>query len=125
MKKNLIYVIIGALIILATGAGTFGYYYFQKYQDLENQSSQTTDTEAEIRETIRKVSRLMELPQDEAPTVATIIDRGKLSDQPFFAKTENGDKLLVYTKAKKAILYRPSTDKIIESTSVNLDAVQE
>ena len=55
----------------------------------------------------------MELPTDETPTIATIADKDKLKDQPFFSKAENGDKILAFNKAMLAILYRPSVNKII------------
>ncbi|HNZ86115.1 MAG TPA: hypothetical protein PLD95_00560 [bacterium] len=62
---------------------------------------------------IKRVSRLIELPSDEIPQVANVLNEEKLKDYPFFENAENGDNLLIYTKSMKVILYRPSTDKII------------
>lgn len=63
---------------------------------------------------IDKLSKLTDLPTDESPTIATVTDVEKLKNQQFFEKAQNGDKLFVYNKAKEAILYRPSTEKIIK-----------
>ena len=68
----------------------------------------------EIIEIIEVISQLMDLPEGETPTVATVSDKEKLKDQQFFAAAENGDKVLIYSNARKAILYRPSIDRIIE-----------
>ena len=65
----------------------------------------------------------MELPQ-EVPTVATVSDVSKLKNQAFFANAKNGDKVLIYQNAKKAILYRPSSNKIVEFGPINLGAAQ-
>ena len=70
--------------------------------------------EAEKTDLVAKVGKLMTLPTDEAPSVATVTDSTKLAGQPFFAKAQDGDKVLIFTNAKQAILYRPSTDKIVE-----------
>jgi hypothetical protein len=44
----------------------------------------------------------------------TVTDKEKLSGQLFFANAKNGDKVLVYEKAKKAFLYDPVADMVIE-----------
>jgi hypothetical protein len=74
--------------------------------------------EKEIESLTATIGKFMELPKGEKPTLATVTDRAKLKGQEFFANAENGDKLLVYSKAGKAILYRPSTGKIIEATNL-------
>jgi hypothetical protein len=52
------------------------------------------------------------------PKVITIGEVEKLkSEQPFFANAVNGDKLLVYPS--KAIIYRVSSDLIIEVAEIN------
>lgn len=60
--------------------------------------------------TIRTV---MELPS-EKPSIVTITDREKLQNQTFFQKAENGDKIIIYEDAKRVILYRPKTKKIVD-----------
>ena len=56
----------------------------------------------------------MDLPQDETPDLAKVSNKEKLAGQPFFQKSQNGDVVLIYLKAKKAILYRPSTNRVID-----------
>ena len=72
--------------------------------------------ERETMDLTQKIGKFMELPIGEQPTLATVTDRAKLKGQVFFESAQNGDKLLIYPKAKKAILYRPSNGKIIEVT---------
>lgn len=76
-------------------------------------------------EVILQVGKIMELPADEKPTVATVSDLEKLKGQAFFKNAQNGDKVLIYTGLKKAILFRPSTRKIIEVGAVNVSQTQQ
>jgi hypothetical protein len=69
-----------------------------------------TDTAALIAE----VSKIIELPTGEEPTVAVITDVTQLQDQEFFQKAQNGDRVLIYSQAKKAFLYNPTLKKIID-----------
>jgi len=111
--------LIGALLILIfLGVVAGGYYYYQNYQKLLKNPD--IITQQEVNWLQDKIGKLMQLP-NEAPLTATVLDKDKLKDQAFFASAENGDKILIYAEAKKAILYRPSTNKIIEVMPIALD----
>ena len=69
---------------------------------------------------IDEVGKLIALPTDEKPTIATITDVEKVKDQVFFRNAQNGDKVLIYVNAKKAILYRQSQKKVIEVGPINI-----
>ena len=106
-----IIVIVVAAIIFLGAVATAGYFYTQNKKISQNPDIVSQQETAKL---VNSVGKLMVLPTDETPSVATVTDNTKLTDQPFFAKSENGDKVLIYTNAKEAILYRPSTNKIIQ-----------
>lgn len=112
------------VVLLAAAIGTAAY-YVNRYHDSQNQvkklaSNPTVTAQQQQQDLINKVGKLTVLPAGEAPTVATVTDISKLKDQAFFVNAQNGDKVLIYTQAKKAFLYRPSTNKIINIAPVNL-----
>jgi len=74
----------------------------------------------EEEELIRKVGSLISLPEGEKPSVATVSDQDKLTSQAFFANALNNDKVIIYTEAKKVILYRPSENRVVEVGTVNI-----
>ncbi len=64
---------------------------------------------------LKQISHITQLPTDEVPIIATVSDASQAKTQSsFFVNAENGDKVVQYVKADKVILYRPSTQKIIE-----------
>lgn len=71
-------------------------------------------SEAEVRGLVADVSDHMLLPEDETPTLATVTDMHALEGQAFFKNAAEGDKVLMYMRSQKAIIYRPSIDRIIE-----------
>lgn len=75
----------------------------------------------EVKILVSEVGKLIELPAGETPTIATVLAEDKVNKELFFKNAEVGDKLLAYLKAKKAILYRPATNKIIEVAPIILD----
>jgi hypothetical protein len=111
-------IIIAIVIVVLAIASSF--YFYTKYQSVSKNSSKSSS--AEVQELINRVGKLIILPKNETPSVATVSDRAKLEDQAFFANAQNGDKVLIYSQAKKAILYRPSTNMIIDVAPVNLGA---
>lgn len=71
---------------------------------------------------VAKVGNLMLLPTGETPVVATITDASSLkAQQPFYKDAQNGDMIMVYTKAERAIVYRPSENKIINVGPIYLN----
>jgi hypothetical protein len=98
--------------------------YFYKQNTVLRQNSQAA-TESEIQDLIAKVGKLIVLPSGEQPTIATVADPEKLKSQPFFANAQKDDKVLIYTNARKAILYSPSQNKIIEVAPINIGPAPE
>ncbi len=73
----------------------------------------------QVQEVLGKVGKLIQLPS-ETPTMAAIQDAASAKQgQPFLANAQNGDVLIVYANAAEALLYRPSTDKLIAVGPVN------
>lgn len=98
------------------------YYFYTQYQKMyddyqktklilsksSNVLGQTTNQEI-----IDKVSKLIELPL-EIPSIEKITDKSIFKDQPFFNNSQVGDTILVYSGAKKLIIYREGVNKIID-----------
>ncbi len=120
-KKYLLKIIALLLLVVCAAFGMVGTsFFYKKYQAA--QAHLDSGTKKETNALIGEVGLLMELPVGETPTVATIADKDKLRQQPFFHTTENGDILLVYPIAAKAILYRPTSHKIINVAGLALGA---
>lgn len=134
MKKNIL-IVVNVVVIIGLAAAA-GYFFRQhrnlnarfndinsKYEELRNNPQAVQAAEAE--RFIQEVGRLYDIPKEEKPSVATVSDKEKLKDQPFFAKAENGDVTLIYSNAKLAILYRPSTKQIINVSTVTIQDEQQ
>jgi uncharacterized membrane protein YvbJ len=124
--KQVVIAVFVVVILLCIGVS---FYFFNQSQQTQKEIAALKKdlnviAKAEAKSLVEKVGNSLELPKDEEPTVATITDINKLKGQQFFAKAKNGDKLLIYTKTKKAILYRPSTGKIIEVAPLNIGKQQ-
>jgi hypothetical protein len=116
-KKSLIISVI--ILILVGSLGGSGYYFYSQYKksqaELELISNNPQEADRlKVQKVIDKISHLIVVPANELPSLVTVKDKTLLTNQPFFANAENGDELLYYAAAKKAILYRPSLDKLVE-----------
>jgi hypothetical protein len=95
--------------ILIGSAANFYLKFRSSVIDTQSQTAALTESQTIIRD----VSKLIILPKYEEPTIITISEVEKLSSRPFFADAKNGDKVLIYTKAHKAILYDPANKIIV------------
>lgn len=108
-------IIASCALVIVTLAGLSGFLYWQNNK-LKNEPQANSETTA--KRIIHKVKELYALPNNEQPTVAVIKDVNQLKGQPFFNGAKNGDAVLVFTKAKMAILYREDENKIIKTGPV-------
>ncbi len=116
-RKNFIPVSLLVLSLVFLGA----LYFLREWRgrtvvDVQNNAEAKSNAQALVEE----VSRLISLPQDEEPTVATVSDPQLLKNQAFFANAKAGDKVLIYTRARKAVLYDPVNKKILEVAPLNV-----
>ena len=119
-------VVLSSLLIVTLSSLGAAYYFYQK-----NAASLSYDPTAaareEVTDLIAEVGALIVLPEGETPTIATVSDPERLKDQPFFAKAKAGDKVLLYSSAKKAYLYDPVAKKLLEVAPLNIgsDAIRD
>lgn len=116
--------LLGIIAVVVIAAAVSSYFYIQ-YRGTQSEIQKLKEdpkgaSAEETKKLVEQVGKLVELPTGEDPTVATVTDKERLKDQAFFARAENGDKVLIYTQAKKAYLYRPSSNKIIDVAPVNI-----
>ncbi len=79
----------------------------------------------EMKALTKKVSSLIIVPENEIPQVAIIQDaEGLAKTQDFFVGIKNGDQILIYVAARKAIIYRPSENRIVNAGPVLTDNSQ-
>ncbi|PIT88833.1 MAG: hypothetical protein COU27_03510 [Candidatus Levybacteria bacterium CG10_big_fil_rev_8_21_14_0_10_36_7] len=88
---------------------------------LEETSADVGDEE--IEDLLARVGDIIILPPDEKPTIATVTTLDDLAGQPFFEKASIGDRVLIYPRARKAILYNPEQHRIIEVAPINIGPV--
>lgn len=104
-KRN--FILLGGAAVLI--AGGIGYYFYSGSVSNPQQSAQE-----EIKDLVAQIGKLIVLPADEQPIVATVSDPEQLKGQAFFAKAQKGDKVLIYNSARKAILYSPTLKRVVD-----------
>lgn len=101
--------------LMALGSVVYGGYRGVKYISGINHSNEANSYSSIISE----VGKIVELPPNEDPTVATVTNLEPLKGQEFFKDAMVGDKVLIFSKSKKAVLYRPSESRVIVIAPLN------
>lgn len=117
MKLKLILL---AVAIAAIAPSAYFYYSWSRAKYRISHPAEAAKVDAD--KLVNAVAKLMLIP-NEAPQIADITsDVAKLASQKFFAEAKDGDKLLVFSKAREAILFRPSIGKIIDVAPFSLSS---
>ena len=102
-----------AVLVAVVALSLAGYTYWQYNQLKNDPTASQKASDAKVSAIKAKVAKLISIPADETPTLASVTDKTKLKDQPFFKDAENGDQILIFSQAKKAVIYRESENKLI------------
>lgn len=105
---------LGALLLIF-----LAWQYIDARRDADKLSDPKTSAEQANKELVSDLRKVAVLPADEEPQVAELTDKDKQKNNPFFANAENGDKVLVYQKASKVIIYRPSTKQVVNMATID------
>lgn len=104
-------------LLLGIIIGALGLFFYNYYLVVKSNKSEVINQS----DLILKISKLVILPTGEEPAVATINDAPSLiKEQVFYKNAINGDIVLVYQKAAKAIVYSPSRNIIVNVGPVYL-----
>ncbi len=115
-------------VVVVLGLMGFAGWSFLKYQQTKTQVEKLSNPEAqqeaiakEREEVLAKVGKLMILPEDEEPTIATVTDAEVLAQyQPFFRKATDGDKVIIYVQSGKSIIYSPDKNIIVNVGTISV-----
>ena len=115
MKKNrvlwisvIIIIVVVALSLIMAGV--------YKNQMASKQNKRIAEEQA----VVDKISKLLRLP-NETPIFMTVYNEKDFQNNDLFRAVKTGDKVLVYLNSKQAIIYRPSTNQVIEVLPVKGD----
>ena len=112
MIKKIIPGLIFLIVGIVLGAGAL--FAWNLYVVKTPSTAATQAQQAEVNAILAKVGALIILPTGEEPVVATITDAASLvKDQVFYKGAKNGDVVIVYQKAAKAIVYSPDRNIIV------------
>lgn len=106
------------LIGLIMAVSVFAVFFYNEAEALKQNPNVLN--ERKIALLVKKVEKIIALPEGELPTVATVADTKPLIGNPFFARAKVGDQIIMYTAARKAFLYDPKANIIVEVASINI-----
>ncbi len=90
-----------------------------KVASINTVSTQQVTADDQVKKILADVGQHIIVPANEVPTIAVVSDLSKLAGQPFFERAMLGDVVLIYPNYRRAILWRPSTMKIVEVSAIN------
>jgi hypothetical protein len=121
-KAHLMEWVISFCIILVLAVSGIGWYMLTNKKTDEKTPAATQKSATDI--LISKIGEKISLPTGETPQIIDIDSPESLSGDPFFDKSAAGDKALIYTESGFAVLFRPSTEEVVNSTK-NIAALSD
>jgi hypothetical protein len=108
-KRTMMLVLLLMLLAVAIAVSVL---FFVKYRH-----AVASNPNQERENIVNNIKTSIDLPEED-PAMSTVIDKTKLTNPTLQARTENGDKLLIFAKAKRLVIYRPSTNKVVDMLTI-------
>lgn len=126
-SKKSVRFLMGVIFILAIAGGILRFTPLgekvpvpSSVKNMLGMQSPEEKAQEEVKIIVKKIRKLMDLPKDDEPVLATVQDIDLLvKEQKFFEGAENGDVVLIFPKAAKAILYSPKRNVIVNAGPVS------
>lgn len=109
--RKLIYVLSATVIVLCLSIVVSLFIFFNKSETTIDKNNK--ENTKEVKEVKSSLEKIISLPAKEEPAIGTIQNLDNLKNNDFFKNAKIGDKIIIYTKTKKAILYRLDEQKIV------------
>lgn len=94
----------------------------RQINSLSSPQEQQELAKKEVQSLVAKIGKLIILPTDEEPTVATVTDADALkSEQPFYKDAVNGNKVVIYMQAKKAVIFDETKNILVNVGPIFVD----
>lgn len=117
----LISALLMSIVVLAVALGIV----FFRYRQVADKQPPSDVVQAN--KLVAALGQTIALPNEQA-SIATVADKTKLGNTQLARSAQNGDQLLVFSEARRVILYRPSAKKVIDMfhiTAEQTEAVTE
>lgn len=105
------------LVVFLISTGFLGWKYYENQKELSLIKNPEAQVEAEkeaIIDIVEKAEKIVLLPKNVLPQVLTVVDAdAAVRQQPSLDGVVTGDKILVYEKVSKAVVYSPSRNIIV------------
>lgn len=101
--------ILSILLVVAIGAGGFWYWQYRQ--------SVAKSPQAEQQRWKDELDAVAIAPKEE-PVVTTVLDKNKLTNETLRSQAQNGDRIYIYAKNKRIILYRPAQQRVVNMLTI-------
>lgn len=105
-------------ILLAIFGGATFYFYKKSRVVVTPQQNQAT-ADRELSDAVTNISKIAVLPITDNPTLFVVSDPEQLKSDAFFDNSKAGDQMLLYPRIGFAVLYRPSSNQIVNMIKFN------
>jgi len=119
-------------IVTLIGLAGFSAYLFVDNRDLAKTATLSEEEKSQIEndKLIASIGKLINLPNDEKPTIFKVNDPEKIEEgnpgiSQIFPELQKDDYLLIYKNDRLGIQYRPNENKIIKTATVSLPVTIE